>query len=255
MYTQCPACHTVFRVTPAQLAAGRGTVRCGACQRPFSALGRLAATLPPRARAAAQRMRAEAGAAKSAPRQGHPIDDQSAPVTAASAVYFPPPAQGAAGKTHPLATLGWIIGIVIALTVLVLQYGYFMRNDLARYTQLRPWLEQLCKIAECRIPPLRDLAKIAILNRQVIEDPATPGALSVHATIENQASFPQPYPILQLTLSDINGRLLGRGRFTPRQYLVKKDLPAQFPSHRPVRIRLKIADPGSNAVNFQFTFL
>jgi len=244
----------VFSVTPAQLAAARGTVRCGACHRPFNALDRLAATLPPQARAAAQSMQAErapgSSAAKERPRE------QTAPLSAASAVYFPSPAsQGKSPRPHPFATLGWIMGIVIALAVLVLQYGYFMRNDLARYSQMRPWLERLCKIADCRIAPLRDVRRIAVLNRQVIEDPSTPGALLVRATIENQAPFAQPYPILQLSLSDIQGRLLGRGRFTPQQYLVKKDLPAQLPSHRPVTVRLKIADPGTNAVNFEFSFL
>ncbi len=254
MYTQCPACHTVLTVTPAQLAAARGTVRCGACQHPFNALDRLAATLPPRARAAAQAMQSEAKAAAPAPRENRSAEE-AAPMPAASSVYFPPPARGKSRAPHPLATLAWTVGIVIALGVLVLQYAYFMRNDLARYSQLRPWLEQLCRVADCRIPPQRDVARIAVLNRQVIEDPSAPGALLVRATIENQAPFAQPYPIVQLSLSDINGRLLGRGRFTPQQYLVKKDLPAQLPSRTPIEIRLKIADPGSNAVNFEFTFL
>lgn len=253
MYTQCPACHTVFTVTPAQLAAARGTVRCGVCQRPFSALDRLAATLPPQARAALRRTSGPAGLSGSA-RGGPPKTEQATAVPSAGSVYFPQSAQQPR-RPHTAATLAWGAGIVIALGVLVVQYAYFMRADLARYDRLRPWLERLCEIADCRIPPLRDVSKIIVLNRQVVEDADRPGALLVRATIENRAPFAQPYPILQLSLSDMDGRLLGRGRFTPQQYLASTDLPAQLPSHRPVHVRLKIADPGSNAVNFEFTFL
>ncbi len=35
--TQCPKCHTTFRVTPAQLQVAKGAVRCGACLHVFKA--------------------------------------------------------------------------------------------------------------------------------------------------------------------------------------------------------------------------
>ncbi len=38
MQTRCPACGTVFRVTPEQLKARHGKVRCGKCQHVFDAL-------------------------------------------------------------------------------------------------------------------------------------------------------------------------------------------------------------------------
>lgn len=41
MYTSCPACHTVFRMHPDQLAVANGLVRCGVCDQSFLALGRL----------------------------------------------------------------------------------------------------------------------------------------------------------------------------------------------------------------------
>jgi predicted Zn finger-like uncharacterized protein len=39
--TRCPACETHFRITPAQLKARSGSVRCGACQNVFNALDSL----------------------------------------------------------------------------------------------------------------------------------------------------------------------------------------------------------------------
>ena len=41
MLTRCPHCQTHFRVTPEQLKARQGQVRCGACQRVFDALDSL----------------------------------------------------------------------------------------------------------------------------------------------------------------------------------------------------------------------
>lgn len=256
MYTQCPACHTVFVVEPAQLATAQGKVRCGLCAHVYNAADRLASRLPDgmralRQTAPAMKMRRSPPAPPSIRR---PLED--AQIATAGAVYFPASdRRNKPAAAHPLATFLWVTAIVAALGVLVVQYAYFMRSDLARHSELRPWLNGLCRIMDCQIPPRRDVTKIAVLKRQVVEDPNERGALLVSAVIENQASFPQPYPILQLSLSNINGQLLARGRFAPRQYLVNKNLPAQLPPHSPVQVELKIVDPGKNAINFEFAFL
>lgn len=41
MFTRCPACHTLFRITADTLRAARGQVRCGRCQTRFDALEHL----------------------------------------------------------------------------------------------------------------------------------------------------------------------------------------------------------------------
>lgn len=46
MLTRCPHCQTDFRVTPEQLKARQGQVRCGACRGVFSALDSLADEVP-----------------------------------------------------------------------------------------------------------------------------------------------------------------------------------------------------------------
>ena len=47
MRTRCPRCQTVFRITPEQLRARGGKVRCGHCQAVFNALETLLEELPP----------------------------------------------------------------------------------------------------------------------------------------------------------------------------------------------------------------
>ena len=46
MYTQCPACHTAFRVTARVLQQAGGRVRCGGCSSAFNALEYLSEELP-----------------------------------------------------------------------------------------------------------------------------------------------------------------------------------------------------------------
>ncbi len=48
MYTECPNCHTYFKITPKQLKAAKGKVRCGSCQHVFNALTQLVEKIPPK---------------------------------------------------------------------------------------------------------------------------------------------------------------------------------------------------------------
>jgi predicted Zn finger-like uncharacterized protein len=48
MYTRCPQCDTVFRVTPQQLQVSSGQVRCGRCQTVFDAFSSLSSQPPAR---------------------------------------------------------------------------------------------------------------------------------------------------------------------------------------------------------------
>jgi len=46
MYTECPGCQTYFKITPIQLKAAGGKVRCGNCNEVFSALDGLVDVVP-----------------------------------------------------------------------------------------------------------------------------------------------------------------------------------------------------------------
>ena len=60
MYVVCPACHSLFRIHSAHLAAAHGQVRCGACQTLFDATETLYDD-PAQAIAAVRRLRESAG--------------------------------------------------------------------------------------------------------------------------------------------------------------------------------------------------
>ena len=149
----------------------------------------------------------------------------------------------------------WILAILALLLVFILQYSYFMRNDLARHAVLRPWLERLCTIAACEIPMRKDTKNIIILNREIRGASDNKNILQVNITLKNIAPYSQPFPKIQLTFSDINGNRIAYRRFTPDEYLSKElDQRKGMQPQVPVLASLQILDPGRNAVTFEFEF-
>lgn len=95
MQTRCPDCQTVFRVTPEQLKARAGKVRCGQCQSVFNALDSLledpTAALPPATAipiTAPSQLTEPAAESEPAPTEIH--EAQKSP---ASGIETPPPVE------------------------------------------------------------------------------------------------------------------------------------------------------------------
>lgn len=158
-----------------------------------------------------------------------------------------------------LAALGWTVGVLLLAMLLLAQFAYFRRNELAQNPSLRPWLDALCVAAGCELPLLRDLSQIHILQRRVTAHPTVRDALLVKATLVNDASFPQPYPLVRLTFIDAGGRKVATRSFPPRDYLedpqMRASIVAGMPPKQPVAVRLELADPGGGAAdNFQIDF-
>jgi hypothetical protein len=78
----------------------------------------------------------------------------------------------------------------------------------------------------------------------------------IDVIIKNQASFPQPYPVVQLNFEDLNGNAIGSRRFAPNEYIGDKSIPLHsMPQNTPIHLTLEIVDPGRDAVNYQLLFL
>jgi predicted Zn finger-like uncharacterized protein len=120
MVTRCPACQTGFRVTPEQLQAHRGTVRCGRCSMVFNAFDSLT-TLPDASQSGDEPEPALAAGESEAPSLPEPVTAGAAlpeehvapplpePVTAGTALpeefVAPPPATPAEAPFAESTTL------------------------------------------------------------------------------------------------------------------------------------------------------
>jgi hypothetical protein len=103
--------------------------------------------------------------------------------------------------------------------------------------------------------PERFPDKVEMLNYNVFAHPNEAGVLLISGSIKNNAEHAQPYPSLEVSLTDAESNLIGFSRFSPEEYLSNTTTNTTlFPISTPVSLRLKIKDPGSAATQFKFSF-
>lgn len=244
MLTRCPACATVFRVTPEQLKARAGKVRCGHCSAVFNALESLqdsppVVEAPPPPEEAIPLAPAKEGAADVVP----PAAAETAPITAdASGVGILlediAPAQEEAPRRA--AAYAWGAAGLLALVLLLGQAVYVFRAELAlARPDWRPQLEAFCRRFECDIPLPRKADLVSIEASDLHPDPQRKNLLVLAATLKNRAAFVQEYPHLEVTLTDIRDQPMIRRVFAPADYLAEgADVRAGFPANGDVAVGL-----------------
>jgi len=254
MYTYCPGCAAIFRITADTVSAAGGRVRCGECGKVFNAVDCLYDDAVTARHAALMNTG-----------QGLPTAATILPPVAEETVQDAP----AAGPIHrPLPDAGWTgqsltpkdmasgLAVGLLLLVLGLQWVYFNRDTLAADAGLRPALERFCSVLHCRLPLRVDLALLEIIDRDVRKHPQVDAALLINASIANRAGFAQPYPVFEISFSDAAGNPVAMRRFLPHEYLGEaSDTAAGMTPDEPVHIVLEVQDPGDAAVSFQFGFL
>jgi len=103
--------------------------------------------------------------------------------------------------------------------------------------------------------PKREPTKIQMLNHNVFAHPNESGVLLISATMENNAKHAQPYPILEVRLSNAQSDTIALRRFTPEEYLDNPTKGMLLRVKQATSLKLKIKDPGNKATRFQFDFL
>ncbi|MCB1865468.1 MAG: zinc-ribbon and DUF3426 domain-containing protein [Chromatiales bacterium] len=146
----------------------------------------------------------------------------------------------------------WSVGAVIATVTLALQFMLADPAFVDRYPLSRLVLEPFCRIAPCSVPPRRDPALLAVISREVQQDPDRADALQVTLTVVNTADFAQPAPRVQLALMAAGGQVLARRVFEPGEYAVAA---AMIEPAGRMPMRLDIIRPDARASGFQIDLL
>jgi predicted Zn finger-like uncharacterized protein len=152
---------------------------------------------------------------------------------------------------------GWgaIAAVLLLTAALVGQYAWWDRSRLAQVDSLRPALEWLCKPVDCNLPLRHDLARVEMVEREVRDHPRVRDALLVSAAFVNRAQYPQAYPVLQISFSDVSGTPVAVRRFMPEEYLHDKNPAHGMAAGEQTLVMLEVVDPGERAVSFQFDFM
>ncbi len=262
MYTRCPECQTVFRITAAQLKARAGQVRCGRCQHVFAADAHLVeapARPAPKKRAPRKNAKYEK---KPADNLELPYDDvaatapESGPSTPTDEERHTPPEPLWLAPRSRTRTFYWAAGNSLLLILLFLQVLVFYGREIVR---VAPFLETtfgaVCDLLPCRKPAL-DLRRLDLIESQVAPHPRYDKALRVRAALVNRAETVQPYPLLEVSLLDNQGRLLARRAYSPKEYLAKDAAgEAGLPPQLAVNIEIDITSPGPQASGFEILLL
>lgn len=163
--------------------------------------------------------------------------------------------RGTTPAKTPRIAWPWYAAIALLGLLLALQLLLAQRHELAASARWRPWVEALCTRLPCDIPPWREPQAFTMLERSVRPDPGRPGVLAVEANFRNDARWPQPWPTLVLSLSDVEGRQVGLRAFAPADY---REGPVgagdRLAPGQSASVRLLVREPVPRIVAFTFDF-
>lgn len=251
--TRCPACSTRFRATSEQLAASGGMVRCGRCSEVFNAVEHLhdGGLSPQLSLLIAPPENKTPPAEPAADVTGH--DKIVAPPIAAiahepEALAYPYPSQEEISAEPSLKQRRWpwAVGCLLLLLAFLAQALFFYRIEIAaRLPGLKPVLTSYCGLLKCTIPLPKEPDLLGIESSDMEADPLQSNVITLSATLHNRATHAQAYPNLELSLTDIQDKVVARRTFMPSEYLkTKEDEKLGLPANREisVKLRLDIAD-------------
>jgi predicted Zn finger-like uncharacterized protein len=259
MYTFCPNCSALYRLTVNHLGKAAGQARCGECRQVYSAIDYLFDDLEVAREVLA--LQREPGARKQPVANEVAVSAGPAAASGAQAATIPahparPLPDSWQQQSISLSDIGSGVAIGFLLLVLGLQWVFFNRAELAANESWRPMLERGCSIVNCTMPLRTDLSRIDIISRDVRKHPTIKEVLLVNVAFKNTAEFTQPYPVLEVSFTDQSGEAIAVRRFNPAEYLGEStDRVAGMAAGSPVEVVLEIVDPGDKVVSFQFAFL
>lgn len=237
LVTSCPQCLTAFRVTHDQLAAREGKVRCGECQYIFDAHSRLANIADPTIDLCHDVAPPPAASPKPLFADSVPLDAKlSSPRT-----------------KFKLPRWLWALLIVLLLLLAAFQAVFFLRTSIAaQWPVLRPYLVSACEVLQCTISLPQQAELLTIDDSDMLEDAEREGVVHLSATLVNNASFTQAYPLLEITLTDAYDKPVLRRAVAADEYLS-----ADHPKHEgiapgeSVQIRLALMVTGEPVAGYR----
>ena len=141
------------------------------------------------------------------------------------------------------------LAILLAAQLLLAQ-----RHELAASERWRPLLGGVCDVLACDLPAWREPAAYTMLARSV-QPAGEPGVLRVEASFRNDARWPQPWPALWLSLSDVRGQPVAQRTFAPDEYRAGgAGTTAELAPGQSASVRFNVVEPAEPIVAFTFEF-
>lgn len=150
----------------------------------------------------------------------------------------------------------WGLGAILMSLLLVGQWMYFNRNELARDKQWATYVQYFCAAVHCQIRPRQDVGLVELTDTRVAPHPKFDKALSVRATLINRAKFTQPFPLMEITLTDTEGKVLARKRFNATEYMKNEtQISLGLAPNVAHKAQLEITSPKTSADGYEIRLL
>lgn len=157
----------------------------------------------------------------------------------------------------PSTSSPWVLRSLLFVAFVTLAgslYGYKQRDAIVNNQTLRPVLELACSFLPCELSVRTDLLALKAVNRTVVSHPTLANALIIEFGIANGAQFSQPYPVLEIRLTDRAGRLVVTNSFSPSDYTNNWESGDVLDVGKRLDVALTVEDPGNTAVSFELDF-
>ncbi len=140
----------------------------------------------------------------------------------------------------------WAIGSVLAAGLIVFEaVGISYHGQTPNIASLSPTLESP-STGKAPLSP----AQVHILSAEVRQTRQAPGGLAIEGTLFNASTQELAFPELLVRFTDLEGQIVVEGLFPPADYLPTPTHDPVIPAHAAVAFRLRVVDPGSQAVGF-----
>ena len=153
---------------------------------------------------------------------------------------------------------GWSTWVVMLLAVIALpaQVLWFQYDDWVKDDTMRPVYAFICNVAGCELPQRRNVGLIVAKQSVLRDHPDQDGALIFDALLVNHATYAQAFPIVELSLINMDRFVVASGRFKPEEYLAGEALNAKMMDPRtPIHISLELKKPEQETPNFKIRFI
>ena len=151
--------------------------------------------------------------------------------------------------------MAWVTVFVLLLLITLSNLAWTFRDPLLQNTVVRNFLVEAGMLQGKEAEPFRDVARIHLVSRDMHSHPTRAGMLALSVTFINRAEKTQPYPLIEVILTDATNTPLAQRQFTPAEYL-----PTGAPTRSGlapnvhVPILLEFTDPGASTVGFELKF-
>jgi hypothetical protein len=146
-----------------------------------------------------------------------------------------------------------LAGVALLVLALTLQIILAKRDALAENPNWRPYISRLCAVTGCRLQSWRQPQAFIPIQNSVAADPKQAGALLVQLSFQNTAEWPQPWPQIEITLTDVAGEALAMRRFRPKDYL-NDGQAGEIKPKQTVSVEIALQETTAKAAGFSFDF-